>query len=298
MAATAWPAARVAFYWTQGQPLGPDAVDFAAHDPGCSRRRARVRCCRSSFGTPPGRRANPTTGLAPARRRGLRALPDRPRRALRAGGALWAEHPRSRRGRSAPGSCGTSPTCAATGHRSRSPRVRRPAGGRAPALARPTRGRAVLAGLPNQLGRAARSTAPAADARFDIAAIHPYTRGRRACRGRARGAARHAPLRRPPKTAWVTELSWPAAKGKLETRRDRDHGARARQSVCALACGLSAPRAPPALRIGGLLVHVAVAPRGPRTSRGRDCGACARTARWSARGRCDGVPRTAARLRR
>jgi hypothetical protein len=102
--------------------------------------------------------------------------------------------------------------------------------------------RVVLAGLPNQSWRALESIyAAGGRGTFDVVALHPYT-GRpknvvRLVSYARRVMKRHRDSRMP---VWVTELSWPAAKGKVQgtpgfETTERGQAARLREALERLA---------------------------------------------------------------
>jgi hypothetical protein len=111
--------------------------------------------------------------------------------------------------------------------------------------------RTILAGLPNESWTALRAIyRRGARGSFDAVALHPYT-------GKPRNVVRLAELARREmrrahdgrKPVWITELSWPAAKGKTKNTAgfettDRGQAARLRDGVRLLA------RARKRLRIG------------------------------------------------
>lgn len=100
----------------------------------------------------------------------------------------------------------------------------------------------VLAGLPNQSWLALRAIYRAgARGSFDVVALHPYT-------GRPRNVVKLVRFARREmsrahdraRTVWITELSWPAAKGKTHgipgfDTTDRGQAARLRQGIELLA---------------------------------------------------------------
>ena len=101
----------------------------------------------------------------------------------------------------------------------------------------------VLAGLPNESWTALRQIYEAGGrGHFDAVALHPYTRRPkdvlRLVRSRAREMRQRGDGRTP---VWLTELSWPAAKGKVprpagfETT-DRGPGGRGSAPRCACSC--------------------------------------------------------------
>jgi len=127
--------------------------------------------------------------------------------------------------------------------------------------------RTVLAGLPNESFRALRQIYDAGGrGTFDVVAIHPYT-------GRPRNVVRLVEMaRREMRRAgdgrrelWVTELSWPAAKGRTKNTigfetTEAGQAARLRSAVKLLAAARSR------LRIGRVFWYTWLSvPRGPNS---------------------------------
>jgi hypothetical protein len=220
LAASGAGSVRTAFYWWDGQPAGPGAVDFAPYDrvvlAGAERGLAVVPVVQ---GTPGWATDTPGDPGAPPRDPAqfaafLTALVGRygPR------GTFWGEHREVRRRPIRAWQVWNEPNL--TRHWSRRPfapsyvktlrAARRALRGADPGA------RAVLAGLPNFSWRALRRIYRAGGrGAFDVVALHPYT-------GRPRNVVqvveivrrvmrRYGDRRRP---VWVTELSWPAAKGR------------------------------------------------------------------------------------
>jgi hypothetical protein len=211
---------RVAFYWTQGQRLGPGVVDFAAYDPVViSAAREGLGVLPVVFSTPRWAREDPDDAAAPPRdpadyARFLTALVGR----YGPAGTLWTEHPELTPRPIRAWQLWNEPNL--RGYWSQQPfapgYVALIKAGRAALKAADPGAKAILAGLPNgwdalrQIYRAGGRHA------FDAAAIHPYTARpesvprflREARRVMRRFGDRRKPL-------WVTELSWPAAKGKV-----------------------------------------------------------------------------------
>ncbi len=213
---------RTAFYWWDGQPFGPGAVDFTAYDRvvlAAARRGLRVlpvvhgtpgwaATDPGDFGSPP----RDTADLA----RFLEVLVGR----YGPDGSLWREHPEVRRRAIRDWQIWNEPNL--TRYWSRQPFARSyarvlKASRRALRRADP-RARVILAGLPNQSWVALRDVYRAGGRRgFDAVALHPYT-GKprnvvRLVRIARRVMRRNGDRRKP---VWVTELSWPAAKGKTD----------------------------------------------------------------------------------
>jgi hypothetical protein len=219
MAGTGVATTRVAFYWAQGQPL-PGAVDYSAYDdPVLAAARQGITVLPVVFSTPAWARADPADMASPPRDPAdyadfLTALVGR----YGPQGSLWTEHPeiaprpiRAWQIWNEPNLRGYwSPQPFAEGY------VALLKAARGALKAADPKARAILAGLPN--GWAALRQVYRAGGRphFDAAAIHPYT----ARPGRvpdflraARRVMRRFGDRRKP--LWVTEVSWPAAKGKV-----------------------------------------------------------------------------------
>jgi hypothetical protein len=212
---------RTAFYWTQGQRLGPGAVDFAPYDPVVlSAAREGIGVLPVVFATPAWARSDADDPASPPRDPAdyaafLSALVGR----YGPQGTLWAEHPEIEAVPIRAWQLWNEPNL--RGYWSQQPfapgYVALLESARAALKAADPGARAVLAGLPN--GWAALRQIYRAGGRhaFDVAAIHPYTARpesvprflREARRVMRRFGDRRKPL-------WVTELSWPAAKGKMD----------------------------------------------------------------------------------
>ena len=215
--------ARTPFWWFQGQRDGPGAVDFTAYDAVVlAAARHGVRVLPIVQGTPPWAAVRPGDAASPPRDgadlgRFLQALVAR----YGKGGSLWAEHPdltarpiRDWQIWNEPNIdlyWSTQPFASSF--------VRMLKGARAGLRAADPKARAVLAGLPNRSWADLRSIYRAGGRKtFDVVALHPYTGKpvnvvelvRRARRVMQRYGDRRKPL-------WVTELSWPAARGKLKS---------------------------------------------------------------------------------
>jgi Glycosyl hydrolase catalytic core len=211
---------RTAFYWWDGQPAGPGAVDFTAYD------RVVLAAARRGLGvvpvvhgTPQWARETPGDFASPPRDpadfgRFLDALVGR----YGPSGSLWREHPEVRRRAIRDWQLWNEPNL--TRYWARQPfarsyvRLLRTA--RAALRRADRRSRLILAGLPNLSWTALRTIYKAGGRRtFDAVAIHPYTgKPRNVVRlvEFARRVMRRYGDRRKP--VWITELSWPAAKGK------------------------------------------------------------------------------------
>jgi hypothetical protein len=210
---------RIAFYWDDGQPDGPGAVDFSAYDaPVLAAAREGLGVLPVVFSTPPWARLEADDDASPPRdpqdyARFLGALVGRygPR------GTLWSEHPELRPRPIRDWQVWNEPNL--LGYWSRQPfakdYVRLLKIARKALRTADPGARAILAGLPN--GWAALRQIYRAGGRkaFDAVAIHPYTaRPYRVPRYvlAARRVMRRFGDRR--KQLWVTEMSWPAAKGR------------------------------------------------------------------------------------
>ena len=245
MASNGVTTARVAFYWTQGQPLAPGSVDFATYDTAVlAAAHEGIGVLPVVFGTPEWARLDPGDAASPPRdpaayARFLSALAGR----YGPQGSLWAEHPE------------VSPRPVRAWQMWNEPNLkgfwsRQPFAARYVALIKAARAalkaadpgsRAILAGLPN--GWAALRQIYQAGGRraFDAAAIHPYTarpdRVPRFLREARRVMRRFGDRRKP---LWVTEMSWPAAKGRAPdpigiATTDRGQARRLRSGLIALA---------------------------------------------------------------
>ncbi len=213
---------RTPFHWTQGQPNGPGPVDFTQYDAVVlAAARYGVGVLPVVGGTPswgaqtPGDAASPPSDGADVGRF-LQALVAR----YGEGGSLWAEHPELTPRPIRDWQVWNEPNIDI--YWSRQPFaksfVQMLKGARAGLRAADPKARLVLAGLPNRSWAALRSIYAAGGRRsFDVVALHPYTGKpvnvvelvRRARRIMKRYGDRRKPL-------WVTELSWPAALGKVD----------------------------------------------------------------------------------
>ena len=210
---------RIAFYWTQGQPLGPGPVDFAAYDAAVlAAAREGILVLPVVFAAPPWARIEPGNGASPPRDPAdyasfLTALVGR----YGPQGSLWAEHPEIAPRPIRAWQMWNEPNL--TGYWSRQPFAKRyvaltKAARRALKAADPG-SRAILAGLPNGWAALRKIYEAGGRSSFDAAAIHPYTarpeRVPRFLREARRVMRRFGDRRKP---LWVTEMSWPAAKGR------------------------------------------------------------------------------------
>jgi hypothetical protein len=237
---------RAAFYWSQGQPIGPATTDFAPSD------RVVLAAARHGLtvfpvvqGTPAWATAVPGDSASPPRDnadygRFLQALVGRygPR------GTLWSEHPELTARPIRQWQIWNEPNI--TRYWSTQPfaksyvRLLRAARG---ALRTADPGaRAILAGLPNKSWAALRSIYGAGGkGAFDAVALHPYT-GKpvnvvKLVALTRRVMRRYGDKRKP---VWVTELSWPASVGKTTTTggfetNDKGQAKRLRKGLVLLA---------------------------------------------------------------
>jgi hypothetical protein len=221
LAASGAASVRTAFYWREGQPAGPGPVDFAPYD------RVVLAAARRGLGvvpvvqgTPAWAAVDPFAGSSPPRDLAalagfLEALVGR----YGPQGSLWREHsdvPRQPirdwqiwNEPNLPLYWSEQPFARAYVDTLRAART---------ALRRADpRARAVLGGLPNRSWVALRQIYRAGGrGAFDAVALHPYTgRPRDVVRlvRLARAVMRRSGDRRLP--VWITELSWPAALGKV-----------------------------------------------------------------------------------
>ena len=189
--------------------------------------------------------------LAAARPGAVRALPARARRALRARGLAvgGAARPAARADPRLAGLERAEPhALLVASSRSRAPTSRLLRRRRTRAARAPTRARTVvLAGLPNVSWMALRAIYEAGGrGRFDAVALHPYTRRPRDVVRLVRYARRVMRKRGDGRLpVWVTELSWPAAKGKVDRGRSasRSPTAARRARLGARRCSCSPRRA-------------------------------------------------------
>jgi hypothetical protein len=213
--------ARVGFYWTQGQPLGPGAVDFTAYDATVlAAAREGIAVLPVVVSTPPWARATPDEPASPPRDPAdyasfLTALVGR----YGPDGTLWDEHPEIEPQPIRAWQLWNEPNLRiywsqqpfAEGY------VDLLTAARAALKAADPRARAVLAGLPNGWDALRQIYREGGRRSFDIAAIHPYTAKPsnvpRFLRAARRVMRRYGDRRKP---LWVTELSWPASKGRMD----------------------------------------------------------------------------------
>src|SRR5918992_2362307 len=211
---------RVAFYWTQGERLGPGPVEFAAYDTAVlAAAREGMGVLPVVFSTPRWARADPDDAASPPRDPAdyasfLSALVGR----YGPQGTLWAEHPELAPRPIRAWQMWNEPNL--RGYWSQQPfakgYVALMKAARAALRAADPGSRAILAGLPNGWGALRRIYRAGGRSGFDVAAIHPYTARPKSVprflRQARRVMRRHGDRRKP---LWVTEVSWPAAKGKV-----------------------------------------------------------------------------------
>jgi hypothetical protein len=234
---------RIAFYWRDAQPLGPGTIDFAAYDASVlAAARNGLRVLPVVLGAPAWARTDDVA--APPRDPAdyaafLSSLVGR----YGPGGSLWAEHPGLRARPIRAWQIWNEPNL--RGFWSQQPfakgYVRLLKAARGALRAADPGARAILAGLPNGWDALRQIYRAGGRRSFDAAAIHPYTA--RADRvGRyvlaARRVMRRFGDRRKP--IWVSEISWPAAKGRAEdpigiATTDRGQAQRLRRGLTALA---------------------------------------------------------------
>ena len=245
IAASGAASVRIAFYWHAGQPLGPGAVDFSVYDaPVLAAARHGLGVLPVVFSTPPWARRDAADPASPPRNPAdyaafLTAFVHRYGR----GGSLWAEHPEVKaqpirawqlwNEPNLPGFWRQQPF--AKGY------VKLLKAARAALRTADPRALAILAGLPNGWDALRRIYQAGGRRHFDAVAIHPYTaRADRVPRYvlAARRVMRRFGDRRKP--VWVTEVSWPAAKGRAKdpigiATDDRGQARRLRRGLTALA---------------------------------------------------------------
>jgi hypothetical protein len=245
IAASGATSVRIAFYWHEGQPLGPGAVDFSPYDaPVLAAAAQGLDVLPVVFSTPTWARIEAGDAASPPRDPAeyaafLTALVGR----YGPQGSLWSEHPELEARPIRAWQLWNEPNL--TGYWSQQPfakgYVRLLEVARGALRAADPGARAILAGLPN--GWAALRQIYRAGGRplFDAAAIHPYTaRAVRVPRFlfEARKVMRRFGDRRKP--LWVTEMSWPAAKGRARdpigiATDDQGQARRLRRALLVLA---------------------------------------------------------------
>jgi hypothetical protein len=211
---------RVAFYWSQGQPSGPGAVDFARYDaPVLAAAREGLEVLPVVFGTPGWARRQPGDFASPPRdpadyARFLTALVAR----YGSRGSLWSEHREVRRRPIREWQVWNEPNLPAFW--SQQPfaagYVRLLRAARAALRDADPRARAILAGLPNGWDALRQIYRAGGRRSFDAVAIHPYTKQAfrlpRYIAAARRVMTRFGDRRKP---LWVTEVSWPASRGRM-----------------------------------------------------------------------------------
>jgi hypothetical protein len=214
---------RTPFWWSQGQPNGAGAVDYSAYDAVVlAAARHGVGVLPIVQGTPQWAAVRPGDAASPPRDgadlgRFLQALVTR----YGKGGTLWAEHPELTARPIRDWQVWNEPSIDI--YWSTQPFaksfVKMLRGARAGLRAADPNARLVLPGLPNRSWADLRSIYRAGGRKaFDVVALHPYT-GKpvnvvELVRRSRRIMKRYGDGRKP---LWVTELSWPAAVGKLDT---------------------------------------------------------------------------------
>jgi len=236
---------RVAFYWRQGQPLGPGAVDFSSYDaPVLAAAQHGLGVLPVVFATPVWARHDAGLEASPPRdpadyARFLEALVAR----YGPNGSLWDEHPELRARPIRAWQIWNEPNL--TGYWSPQPfaeaYVKLLKDARRALRSADPGAKAILAGLPNGWAPLRRIYRAGGRRAFDAVAIHPYTarpgRVPRFLREVRKVMRRFGDRRKP---LWVTELSWPAAKGRARdpigiATDDRGQARRLRVGMTALA---------------------------------------------------------------
>ena len=220
MAASGAESVRAAVYWNQVQPNGPTELDFTSAD------RVLLAAAQRGFGvlpvvhgTPAWAALNPGDPGSPPKNaddfaRLLTALVTR----YGPNGSLWAEHPEVARQPVRSWQIWNEPNLTrywnlapwAPSYVALLKRAHRALKAADPGA------KTVLAGLPNESWKAITALYDAgAHGSFDIVALHPYTgipkNVIRIVKIVRREMARRGDAKMP---VWITELSWPAAKGK------------------------------------------------------------------------------------
>jgi Glycosyl hydrolase catalytic core len=214
---------RASFFWPLGQPTGSGTVDYTRYDAVVlAAARTGLGVMPVVQGTPGWAAAKPGDPASPPRKdadfgRFLKALVRR----YGPHGSLWTDHPEVSARPIRYWQIWNEPNI--DRYWSRQPFaksfVRLLRAARRALRAADPGARVVLPGLPNRSWAALRSIYGAGGRRaFDVVALHPYTGKPRnvvkLVRFSRRVMARYGDRRKP---VWVTELSWPAAKGKTVT---------------------------------------------------------------------------------
>ena len=266
MASAGAETVRTAFDWRAAQPVAGGPVDFAATDAVVAAAAARrLRVIPVVHRTPDWAAERPGDGAASAPRGTeaftayLTALVGRygPR------GSLWAEQPGLPRMAIRDWQIWNEPNLTRywTTQPFAKPYVALLRASRRALRAADPGSRTILAGLPNESWIALRSIYKAGGrGTFDAVALHPYTGKPRnvikLIRFARREMRRARDGRRP---VWLTELSWPASKGKTGGAPGFVTTERGQASRLKLALKLLAKRAQAAEDRAGGLVHVALA---------------------------------------
>jgi hypothetical protein len=214
---------RASFFWPLGQPTSSGTVDYTRYDAVVlAAARTGLGVMPVVQGTPGWAAAKPGDPASPPRKdadfgRFLKALVRR----YGPHGSLWTDHPEVSARPIRHWQIWNEPNI--DRYWSRQPFaksfVRLLRAARRALRAADPGARVVLPGLPNRSWAALRSIYGAGGRRaFDVVALHPYTGKPRnvvkLVRFSRRVMARYGDRRKP---VWVTELSWPAAKGKTVT---------------------------------------------------------------------------------
>ncbi len=213
--------ARVAFYWSQGQPSGPGAVDFSVYDgPVLRAADAGLDLLPVVVATPEWARSDPANPASPPRDPAdyaafLGALVERygPK------GSLWSEHPEVPRRPVRNWQVWNEPNL--PGYWSQKPfakgYVRLLKAARKALRGADPGARVILAGLPNGWEPLRQIYKAGGRPAFDAVAIHPYTAKPARLPDYLRAVRRvMRTFGDRKKPVWVTELSWPAAKGRAK----------------------------------------------------------------------------------
>jgi hypothetical protein len=220
MAGSGVEAVRTAFYWYLLQPTGPDTFDFTVKDALVLEAAKRgLGVLPVVHGTPAWAARTPGDAASPPRdpadfARLMTALVGR----YGPNGSLWAEHPEVPKHPIRAWQIWNEPNLTRYWDVApwAPPYVALLKAGHKALKAADPKAKTVLAGLPNESWKALKELYRAGARRhFDIVALHPYT-GKvqntvRVVKIVRRELVRHKDGKLP---IWVTELSWPASKGK------------------------------------------------------------------------------------